>query len=151
MLHISEVKCAFWEAPLPCCFHEERKNHEREFHTRTKACAVTPIYLCSLEPCWYHCVWISSVSSLLSPPPSSLLLSWKLYILCLWDSPSRNTGVSCRFLLQGIFPIQGMNLCLLHLEVDSLPLAPPRKCMPLGWILCKMNLVILIFGLPRWR
>ena len=66
MLHISEVKCAFWEAPLPCCFHEERKSHEKEFHTRTKACAVIPIYLCPLEPCWYHCVWISSVSSLLS-------------------------------------------------------------------------------------
>ena len=65
MLHVSDVKCAFWEAPLPCCFHEERRIREREFHTRTKACAVTPIYLCSLEPCWYHCVRISSVSSLL--------------------------------------------------------------------------------------
>ena len=75
MLHISEVKCAFWEAPLPCCFHEERKSHEKEFHTRTKACAVIPIYLCPLEPCWYHCVWISSVSSLLSPLSSSFIFA----------------------------------------------------------------------------
>ena len=34
------------------------------------------------------------------------------------------------FPLHGIFPTQGSNLCLLHLlpwQVDSLPLAPPRK------------------------
>ena len=34
-----------------------------------------------------------------------------------WDSPGKNTGVGCHFLLQGIFPIQGPNLrllCLLH-------------------------------------
>ena len=42
----------------------------------------------------------------------------------------RNTGVGCHFLLQGIFPIQGWNQSLLHLlhwQVDSFPLAPPRK------------------------
>ena len=33
--------------------------------------------------------------------------------LCPWDSPGKNTGVGCRFLLQGIFPIQGLNLGLL--------------------------------------
>ena len=30
------------------------------------------------------------------------------------DSPSKNTGVGCHFLLQGIFLIQGLNLGLLH-------------------------------------
>ena len=38
-------------------------------------------------------------------------------ILCPWDSPGKNTGVFCHFLLQGIFPTQGSNpslLCLLH-------------------------------------
>ena len=37
---------------------------------------------------------------------------------------------SCHFLLQGIFPTQGLNLHLLHLlhwQVYSLPLAPPGK------------------------
>ena len=46
-------------------------------------------------------------------------------VLCPWDFPCENTGVGCHFLLQGIFPIQGSNLCLLHLlqwQVDSLPL-----------------------------
>ena len=31
-----------------------------------------------------------------------------------WDFPGRNTGVGCHFLLQEIFPIQGLNLGLLH-------------------------------------
>ena len=43
--------------------------------------------------------------------------------LCLWDFPGKNTGVGCHFLLQGIFPTQGLNpcpLCLLHGQADSL-------------------------------
>ena len=31
-----------------------------------------------------------------------------------WDSPGKNTGVGCHFLLQGIFPTQGSNPGLLH-------------------------------------
>ena len=34
--------------------------------------------------------------------------------LCSGDSPGKNAGVGCHFLLQGIFPIQGLNLSLLH-------------------------------------
>ena len=34
--------------------------------------------------------------------------------LCPWDSPGKNTGVGCHFLLQGIFPVQESNPCLLH-------------------------------------
>ena len=30
-------------------------------------------------------------------------------LLCLWDSPGKNTGVRCNFLLQEIFPTQGLN------------------------------------------
>ena len=30
------------------------------------------------------------------------------------DSPGKNTGAGCHFLLQGIFPTQGSNLHLLH-------------------------------------
>ena len=35
-------------------------------------------------------------------------------LLCPWNSPGKNTGVGCHFLLQEIFLIQGMNLGLLH-------------------------------------
>ena len=39
---------------------------------------------------------------------------WPTRFLCPWDSPGKNTGVSCHFLLQGIFPNQGPNPHLLH-------------------------------------
>ena len=34
-------------------------------------------------------------------------------LLCHWDSLGKNTGGSCHALLQGIFPSQGSNPCLL--------------------------------------
>ena len=36
------------------------------------------------------------------------------------DSPGKNTGVDCHDLLQGIFPTQGSNPDLPHLQADSL-------------------------------
>ena len=45
-----------------------------------------------------------------------------LQILCPWDSPGKNTGVGCQFLLQRIFPTQGLNPGLLHWQAGSLPL-----------------------------
>ena len=35
-------------------------------------------------------------------------------LLCPWDFPGKDTGVGCHFLLQGIFPTQGLNPGLLH-------------------------------------
>ena len=37
-----------------------------------------------------------------------------LWLLCRWDSPSKNTRVGCRSLLYGISLTQGLNLSLLH-------------------------------------
>ena len=34
---------------------------------------------------------------------------------CLWDILDKKTGVGCHAFLQGIFPIQGLNLCVLSL------------------------------------
>ena len=45
------------------------------------------------------------------------------------DSPGKNTGVGCHFLLQGISSTQGLNLhllCPLHWQAGSLPLLPPE-------------------------
>ena len=56
------------------------------------------------------------------PPPARFL--------CPGDSPGKNTGVGCHFLLQGIFPTQGSNphlLSLLQWQTDSLLLEPPGK------------------------
>lgn len=61
-----------------------------------------------------------------TPGPHSL---WCVFLLnCVWlfatpwtvahqvplDFPGKNTRMSCCFLLQGIFPTQGLNVCLLH-------------------------------------
>ena len=46
------------------------------------------------------------------------------------DSPGKNTGVGCHFLLQGIFPTQLSNPCLLsllHWQLGSLPLVSTGK------------------------
>ena len=43
-------------------------------------------------------------------------------LLCWWNFPGKNTGVSGHFLLWAIFPTQVLNRCLLHWQMDSLPL-----------------------------
>ena len=51
-------------------------------------------------------------------------------ILCPWSFPGKNTEAGCHFLLQGIFPTQGLNphlLYLLHWQADSLTAALPGQ------------------------
>ena len=53
-----------------------------------------------------------------SPDTMRLQSPWSpAKLLCPWNSPGKNTGVGCHFLLQGIFPTQRSNpllLCPLH-------------------------------------
>ena len=65
-------------------------------------------------------------------------------LLCLWDSPGKNTGVGCHSLLQGIFPIQGLNRGLLHCWKIPYHLGYPgspaslglwKNCLPRNWSL----------------
>ena len=44
-----------------------------------------------------------------------------------WDSPGKNTGVSCHFLLQGILPTQGSNPDLPHCRQTLYPLSHEGK------------------------
>ena len=46
-----------------------------------------------------------------------------------WDSPGKNTGVGCHFLLQGIFPTQGSNLlsCVPCMAGRFFTTVPPEK------------------------
>ena len=58
-------------------------------------------------------------------------------LLCPWDFPGKNAGVGHHFLLQGIFLTQESNLCLLHWQVNSLPLshqASPARMIQTGFI-----------------
>ena len=49
----------------------------------------------------------------------------RISLLCSWNIPGKNTGVGCHFLLEVIFPTQGLNLhllCLLHCRWIHYPL-----------------------------
>ena len=81
------------------------------------------------------CVSRSVVSDSLQPQglePSRLL--------CPWDSPGKNTGMGCYFLLQRIFPTQGWNLCLLHDKQILLLLSQQGSPEPLGKYCICINL-----------
>ena len=43
--------------------------------------------------------------------------------LCPWDLPGKDTVVGCHFLLQKIFPTQGLIPCLQHWQAGTLPLS----------------------------
>ena len=54
-------------------------------------------------------------------------------LLCPCDFPGLNAGVGCNFLIQGVFPTQGLNphlLCFLHWEEGSLPIVPLGRPKP---------------------
>ena len=47
---------------------------------------------------------------------------WPTGLLCPWNSPGKNTGVGCHFLLQGTFPTHGSNLGRPHCRQSFHPL-----------------------------
>ena len=66
-------------------------------------------------------------------------------LLCPWDFPSKNTGMSCHFLFQGVFQTQELNPCLLPWLGVSLLLKHP-VCVCLCVCLC---LCVFFFNIPR--
>ena len=68
----------------------------------------------------FMCIHLSgsysqSLKMLASQSCPLIVTPWKpARLLCPWNSPGRNTGVGCRFLLQGIFLTQGLNMDLMH-------------------------------------
>ena len=95
--------------PLP--FRGSYDNHFNEFRTgRGSKCRSGRVVLCVLS---------RSVAS------DSFKTPWTVShprLFCPWNFPGKNTGVGCHFLLQWIFPTQGLNSNLLHWQADSLPL-----------------------------
>ena len=97
--------------------------------------------------------WVPDI--VLSALPVLFCLFSNFY-LCPWDSPGKNTGVGCHFLLQGIFPTPGSNphpLCLLHWQVDSLPLnhgGSRYNCLSLPFSSLIWKMMLLPANL-KWR
>ena len=63
-------------------------------------------------PCCVFILYKYSSGGLVAKLYPTLMTSWTvkpLRLLCPWDFPGKNTGVSCDFLLQGIFLTQGSN------------------------------------------
>ena len=77
----------------------------------------TRVYFLELFPpvC---CLVAKSCATLLGTPGL-----WPSRLLCPWDFPGKNTGVSCHFLSQGIFPHPEIELGSPALQTDSLPLS----------------------------
>ena len=97
-------------------------------YTRTQTCTINPyqldlwlwkvIKLCLLE-------FVSNGHLKTSGHLIRLLCVYVLTCVQLrrpWNSPGKNTGVGCHFLLQEIFLTQGSNSRLLHWQADSFPL-----------------------------
>ena len=74
------------------------------------------LYTCVCEcVCVYVCIYTHThvhACSVVSDSATSWTVAHRL--LCPWNSPGKNTGLGCRSLLLGIFPIQGSNLGLLY-------------------------------------
>ena len=87
-----------------------------------------PIHILTHKPTYTQ-------TCLVTKPCPTLLWPKTPRLLCPWDSPGKNTGVGCHVLLQGIFPMQGSGLHLLHWQAGSLPLVPPNtdKCDVILW------------------
>ena len=87
---------------------------------------------------WMRAKYLQSSLTLCNPMDCSLPVSS--------DYLSKNTGVGCHALLQGVFPTQGLNLCLLrllHRQVGSLPLGNTT------WVLSIYNLHIIKFVISK--
>ena len=88
-------------------------------------CRLTPVVHIELHEKGSQMNWFTMLCSVMSYSlwPYGLKPARLLHP---WNFPGQNTGVGCYFLLQGIFLIQGLNLCLLHLLLGR-------------WILCHIS------------
>ena len=73
-----------------------------------------------------------------------------LKLLCPWDFPGKNIGEGCHFLLQRIFLTQGLNLRLLHWQVDSSPLSQQGAYTYLTFEY-KLDFLLSVFGFGDLR
>ena len=78
--------------------------------------------ICQVSTLRYKFVVLCQVASVMDESLQPCLPS-PTKLFCPWNSPGKNTGMGFHALLQGIFPMQGQNLHLLHWQADPLPLS----------------------------
>ena len=71
-------------------------------HACVRACVCACVCVCVLS----HSVQLSLSVMSNSLQPHGLQPT---RLFCPWNFPGKNTGLGCHFLLQGIFPVQGLN------------------------------------------
>ena len=83
--------------------------------------------------------------------PLRLYGLWPTRLLRPWDFPGKSTGVGCHFLLQGIFPPQGLNPAL-QLKENSLVTGRclvTKSCLTLASPWTVAHQAPLSMGFPR--
>ena len=97
-----------------------------------------------------HCTWSPTLQADSLPQASrkALINTIMLVFNSLRSCPTLNTGVGCHSLLQGIFPIQGLNLGLLHLlHHRQILYCWVTREAPINTIFCHKQIT---FELPWW-
>ena len=61
---------------------------------------------------------------------------------CPWDFPGKNIGEGCHFLLQGIFPTQGLNPCLLQWTGRFFTTESPGKSLNHSWPCINYTIIV---------
>ena len=110
-----ESSLSWWEAELKMKGFLHLEDYE---HKHMKRCAALLVSCCLVAELWRTLLWRSGLK------PTRLL--------CPWDFPGKNIGVSCRFLPRGIFPDPGTEPLSLAWRVDSLPLCHWKPHWSLG-------------------
>ena len=112
----NDISLGLWQVINPLTGFSPSPKHTLLVPAFTETVPLLPPCSCPLHVCVLH---FSRVRLFATP-----------WTTACQDSPDKNTGVGGHFLLQRVFTTQGSNLCLLHLlhwQVGSLPLAPPRE------------------------
>ena len=100
----------------------EARNSEFKYHLK---------HISFLIQSWYNCEVKTAQSCLTLCNPTDYSLPVSSFH---GDSSGKNTGVGCRALLQGIFPIQGSNPGLPHCRQIPYPLSHQGSPRILDWV-----------------
>ena len=120
-----------------CQLHNPKRSHpltswqfQQMSQNRVSGAWPCPLLACGPFACGQENVCAFSVTQSCPLWPYGLQPS---RLLCPGDPPSKNTRVDCHFLLQGIFPTQGLNPHLLSL-------LPGEQNLLIGqtWVMCQV-------------